>query len=53
MGVYRYHAIINFCYEVSDSRKKLVKIVIVQEFDWLNRYLVYYLYMDKCGCVGQ
>ena len=52
--MYCYHVIINFCYEVSDSRKKkIVKIVIVQEFDWLNRYLVYYLYMDKCGCVGQ
>jgi len=53
MGVYRYHVIINFCYEVSDSRKKLVKIVIVQEFDWSNRYLVYYLCMDECGCMGQ
>ena len=30
-----------------------MKLVIVQEFDWLNRHLVYYLCMDECGCVDQ
>ena len=51
--VYFYHAIIIFCYKVKDSRKKIVKLVIVQVFDWLSRNLMYYLYMDECDYVGQ
>ena len=54
MYVYFYHVIIIFCYyEVKDSRKIIVKLVIVQAFDWLSRHLVYYLCMDECGCVDQ
>ena len=53
MYVYFHHVIIIFCYKVKDSRKKIVKLVIVQAFDWLRRYLVYYLCMDECGYVGQ
>ena len=33
MYVYCYHVIIIFCYKVKDSRKKKVKLVIVQAFD--------------------
>ena len=29
MRVYYYHVIIAFCYKVSDSRTKIVKLVIV------------------------
>ena len=37
MYVYCYHVIIIFCYRVKDSRKKkIVKLVIVQAFDWLS-----------------
>ena len=54
MCVYFYHVIITFCYKVSDSRKeKIVKLVSVQVFDWLSRYLMYYLCIDEYGCVGQ
>ena len=51
MCVYCYNVIINFCYKVSDSRMKIVKLVIVQAFDSLSRHLMYHLCMDKCGCV--
>ena len=36
MCVYRYHIKITFCFRVGDSRKKIVKFVIFQEFDWLS-----------------
>ena len=41
MYVYCYHVIIIFCYKVKDSRKKkkIVKLVIVQAFDWLSKHL--------------
>ena len=33
-------------------KKKIVKLAIVQIFDWLSRHLVKYLYMDEYGYVG-
>ena len=54
MCVYWYHVIITFYYKVNDSRKKKkVNVVIVQEFDWLSKHLVYYLCMNKCSFVSQ
>ena len=51
--LYFYHVIIIFYYKVGDSRKKIVKLVIVQTFDWLSRHFVYYLYMNEYNFVGQ
>ena len=40
--VYCYHVIITFCYKISKiQEKKIVKLVIVQAFDWLNKRIVY------------
>jgi len=37
--------------EIQGNKKKMVMFVTVQAFDWLSRYLVYYLYMNECGCM--
>ena len=38
--VYFYHIIITFCYKIKKiQEKKLFKLVIVQEFDWLSRHV--------------
>ena len=49
--VYYYYYLITFCYKVSDLRKKIVKLVIIQTFDWFSKHLVYYLCMYECSCV--
>ena len=42
MCVYCYHVIITFCYKVSKTKKKkIVKLMIVQAFDWLSRHKIY------------
>ena len=42
MCVYCYHVIITFHYKISKiQEKKIVKLVIVQAFDWLRRHIVY------------
>ena len=41
MCVYCYRIIINFCYKVSKIQEKIVKLVIIQVFDWLSRHVVY------------
>ena len=43
MYVYCYHIIITVCYKVSKiQKKKIVKLVIIQAFDWLSKHIVYY-----------
>ena len=43
MYVHCYHVIITFYYKVSTiHEKKNCKLVIVQEFDWFNKHVVYY-----------
>ena len=37
--MYCYHIITTFYYQVSDSRKKTVKLVIIQAFNLLNIHL--------------
>ena len=40
--MYCYYVIITFCYEVSKiQEKKIVKLMIVQVFDWLSKQVVY------------
>ena len=47
MCVYCYYVIITFCYKVRKiQKKKIVKVVLVQSFDWL-------ICMNECGCVHQ
>ena len=41
MCVYCYHIIITVCYKVSKIQEKIVKLVIIQVFDWLSRHIVY------------
>ena len=41
MYVSCYRIIITFCYKVSKIQEKIVKLVIIQVFDWLNRHIVY------------
>ena len=59
MVCYMYVHWITFYHKVNCSRnekkkkKKKLKLLIVQVFDWLNRHLVYYLYMNECGCESQ
>ena len=53
MCVYCYHVIITFCYKVRKIQEKIVKLVIVQVFDWLSKHVVYYLCMNKCSCMRQ
>ena len=43
MYVYCYYNIIVFCYKVRKiQEKKIVKLVIIQAFDWLSKHIVYY-----------
>ena len=43
MYVYCYYNIIAFCYKVRKiQEKKIVKLVIIQAFDWLSKHIVYY-----------
>ena len=43
MYVYCYYNIIAFCYKVRKiQEKKIVKLVLVQAFDWLSKHVVYY-----------
>ena len=36
------HVIITFCYKVRKiQEKKIIKLVIVQVFDWLSRHIIY------------
>ena len=38
MWVYCYYVMVTFCYKDSIiQEKKIVKLVIVQDFDWLSR----------------
>ena len=53
MCVYCYHVIIPFVIKLEKFKKKIVKLVIVQVFDWLSRHVVYYLCMNECSCVRQ
>ena len=42
MYVYCYHVIITFCDKVRKiQEKKIIKLVIVQVFDWLSRHIIY------------
>ena len=42
MCVYCYHVIITFYFKVKKIQvKKIVKLVIVQVFDWLNGHIIY------------
>ena len=41
MCVYCYRIIITFCYKVSKIQEKIVKLVIIQVFNWLSRHVVY------------
>ena len=43
MYVYCYYGIITFVIKL--VIKKKVKLVIIYTFDWLSRYIVYYVYM--------
>ena len=54
MCVYCYHVIIIFFFLIKlvKFKKKIVKLVIVQSFDWLDAKCIS-LYMNKCGCVPQ
>ena len=39
MCVYCYHVIITFCYKVSKiQEKKIIKLAIVEAFDWLSKH---------------
>ena len=42
MCVYCHHAIINFVIKLVIQERKRVKLAIVQVFDWLSKYEVYY-----------
>ena len=54
MCVHCYRVVIIYYYKVSHSReKKKSKINDVQGFDWLNRHLVYYLYIDEYDYMSQ
>ena len=41
MYMYCYCIIITFCYKVSKIQEKIVKLVIIQVFDWLSRHIIY------------
>ena len=41
MCVYCYRIIITFCYKISKIQEKIVNLVIIQEFDWLNRHVMH------------
>ena len=43
MYVYCYYGIITFVIKL--VIKKKVKLVIIYTFDWLSKYIVYYVYM--------
>ena len=53
MRVYFYHDIITFCYKLVIQGKIIIKLVIVQAFDFLNRHLMYYLCINEYNYVGQ
>ena len=38
---------------ISFLKKKKKKKKKKKVFDWLNKHLVYYLYMDECDCLSQ
>ena len=52
-SIYCYRVIITFCNKVSDLPKQIIKLVIVQVFNWLSRHLIYYLCLDEYGCMDQ
>ena len=57
MCVYYYYVIITFFFyfffiKLVKFKKKIVKLVIVQSFDWLDAKCIS-LYMNECGCVPQ
>ena len=52
MHVYFYHDIITF-YKLVIQGKIIIKLVIVQTFDFLNRHLMYYLCINEYSYVGQ
>ena len=45
MYVYCYYGIITFVIKL--VIKKKVKLVIIYTFDWLSRYIVYYVYVGS------
>ena len=60
----RFFNICVYCYRVIElfviklviqerKKKKRVKLMIVQAFNWLIRHLIYYLCIDKCSYMGQ
>ena len=48
MCVYCYHIIKSLIQE-----KKIVKLVIIQAFDWLSKLLKYYLCINEYGYMDQ